>query len=143
MSTNLSRFKEAQENYYFQAFEEIKRGKKQSHWMWFIFPQIQGLGHSSTSRYFSIQNMEEATDYLKDPILGIRLIEICNELLKLKCSDAYSIFGSPDHLKLKSSVTLFSQVENANPVFTSILDRFYGGKPDDLTLMIIEELSLK
>ncbi|GAB1416937.1 DUF1810 domain-containing protein [Paludibacter sp.] len=139
----LTRFIQAQENDYFIALEEIKRGKKQSHWMWYIFPQIQGLGHSSTSKYFAIANIEEATEYLNHPILGNRLIEICNELLKLYNNDAYSIFGSPDNRKLKSSITLFSQVPDANPIFKSVLDKFFDGEPDYKTLKKLNELNLK
>jgi uncharacterized protein (DUF1810 family) len=137
MSINLSRFIEAQEKSYFIALEEIKRGRKRSHWMWYIFPQLKGLGYSSTSKYYGIENMEEATEYLNHPIVGIRLIEICEELLKLDTNDAYSIFGSPDYMKLKSSVTLFSQVENANPVFVSVLNKFFDGKSDDKTLNLL------
>ena len=143
MSANLSRFIEAQERSYSGALEEIKKGKKQGHWMWYIFPQIQGLGYSFTSKHFAIQNIEEATEYLNDTVLGSRLIEICNELLKLDCNDAYSIFGSPDDLKLKSSVTLFSQVENANPVFMAVLEKFFDNKPDFLTLKKLGDLSAK
>jgi len=143
MSANLFRFIEAQERSYSAALEEIKRGRKRGHWMWYIFPQIQGLGYSSTSQYYAIQNIEEATEYLNDTVLGTRLIEICNELLKLDSNDAYSIFGSPDHLKLKSSVTLFSQVENANPVFVAILEKFFDNKPDNLTLKKLDDLSEK
>ena len=90
-----------------------------------------------------IQNIEEATEYLNDAVLGARLIEICNELLKLDSNDAYSIFGSPDHLKLKSSVTLFSQVESANPVFMAVLEKFFDNKHDSLTLEIVDNLSVK
>ena len=143
MSANLFRFIEAQERDYSIALEEIKKGRKQGHWMWYVFPQIQGLGYSSTSQHFAIQNIEEATEYLNDTVLGTRLIEICNELLKLDCNDAYSIFSSPDHLKLKSSVTLFSQVENANPVFVAVLEKFFDNKPDNLTLKKLDDLSAK
>jgi uncharacterized protein (DUF1810 family) len=141
MSANLSRFIEAQERSYSIALEEIKKGRKQSHWMWYIFPQIQGLGHSPPAQYYAIQNIEEATEYLNDTVLGTRLIEICNALLQLDCNDAYSIFGSPDNLKLKSSVTLFSQVENTNPVFMTVLEKFFDNKPDNLTLKILDDLS--
>jgi len=143
MSANLFRFIEAQERSYSIALEEIKKGRKQGHWMWYVFPQIQGLGHSPTSQYYAIQDIEEAAEYLNDTVLGTRLIEACNELLKLDCNDAYSIFGSPDHLKLKSSVTLFSQVENVNPVFTAILEKFFDNTHDDLTLKILDDLSAK
>lgn len=139
----LTRFIQVQEKDYPIALEEIKRGKKQSHWMWYIFPQIQGLGHSPTSKNYAIANIEEATEYLRHPILGIRLIEICNELLKLDNNDAHSIFGSPDHRKLKSCVTLFSQVPNASPIFKSVLDKFFDGEPDYRTLRKLDELSLK
>ena len=139
MKTNLSRFIEAQDQSYSMALEEIKNGRKRGHWMWYIFPQIQGLGHSPTSQYYAIQNIEEATEYLNDTILGTRLIEICNELIKLESNDAYSIFGSPDHRKLKSSVTLFSQVENANPIFMAVLKKFFNGKLDDRTLRFIKK----
>jgi len=143
MSANLSRFIEAQEKSYSIALEEIKKGRKQGHWMWYIFPQIQGLGYSSTSQYYAIQNIEEATEYLNHKVLGIRLIEICDELLKLDGNDAYSIFGTPDHLKLKSSVTLFSKVENANHVFMAVLEKFFDNKPDNLTLKKLDDLSEK
>jgi uncharacterized protein (DUF1810 family) len=138
MNINLSRFIEAQEKSYSIALEEIKRGRKRSHWMWYIFPQLKGLGYSSTSKYYGIENIEEATEYLNHPIVGTRLIEICEELLKLDTNDACSVFGSPDYMKLKSSVTLFSQVENANPVFVSVLNKFFDGKSDDKTLKLLQ-----
>ncbi|MCO5249779.1 MAG: DUF1810 domain-containing protein [Chitinophagales bacterium] len=97
---NLSRFITAQERDYFIALEEIKRGRKQSHWMWYIFPQIKGLGHSSISQYYGIIDLEEAQEYLNHPVLGQRLVEICQELLKLDTRDAYEIFGWPDNKKL-------------------------------------------
>ena len=141
MNANLSRFIVAQEKNYSIALEEIKKGRKQNCWMWYIFPQIQGLGDSSTSQYYAIQSIDEAVEYLNDKVLGTRLIEICNELLKLDSNDAYSIFGSPDHLKLKSSVTLFSQVENANPVFMAVLEKFFQKMNDSLTLKKLDDLS--
>ncbi|MDR1054810.1 MAG: DUF1810 domain-containing protein [Prevotellaceae bacterium] len=137
MNANLSRFIEAQAKSYSIALEEIKRGRKRSHWMWYVFPQIKGLGYSSTSKYYSIENIEEATEYLNHPILGGRLIQICEELLKLETNNAYSIFGNPDYIKLKSSVTLFSQVGDTNPVFVSVLDKFFDGKFDDKTLNLL------
>ena len=143
MNEKLNRFLEAQEKDYAIALEEIRKGRKQGHWMWYIFPQIQGLGHSSTSKYYAIQNIEEATEYLNHLILGTRLIEICNELLKLDNNDAYSIFGSPDHRKLKSSITLFLQVENANPVFKAVIEKFFDGKPDYRTIEKLENISAK
>jgi len=143
MSSDLSRFIESQERSYSIALEEIKKGKKQSCWMWFIFPQIQGLGSSGMTRKYAIRNIEEATEYLNDEVLGTRLIEICSELLKLDSKNAYSIFGNPDQLKLHSSVTLFSQVESANPVFKAVLEKFFDNQPDDKTLKILGDLSVK
>src|SRR4051794_15709032 len=100
---SLERFVEAQESDYEAALSEIENGRKQSHWMWYIFPQVQGLGFSETSKFYAIRNFNEAEEYLKHPVLGSRLILICTELLKLASKDANRIFGSPDDLKLKSS----------------------------------------
>ena len=133
---NLQRFIEAQETKYEVALTEIRNGKKQSHWMWYIFPQIQGLGFSETSKYYAINGTAEAKDFLKHPLLGERLIHISTELLKLHSNDAYKIFGSPDDLKLHSSMTLFSSL-NMNPVFQQVLDKFYKGKKDTKTLQIL------
>ena len=134
----LKRFIEAQEHTYDVALSEIKAGRKKSHWVWFIFPQIQGLGFSETARYYAIKDLNEATVYLHHPILGERFIRISNALLHLKTSDAHGIFGSPDDLKLKSSMTLFSSIENANPVFPAILEKFFGGAKDPKTLRILK-----
>ncbi|MGI8635585.1 MAG: DUF1810 domain-containing protein [Segetibacter sp.] len=135
---NLTRFIKAQESDYEIALSEIKSGRKQSHWMWYIFPQIQGLGFSETSKYYAIKDISEAEEFLKHPVLGKRLIEICNELLKLPSNDANRIFGSPDDLKLKSSMTLFGSLET-NPVFQQVLDKFFNGTKDNKTLNIIEQ----
>ncbi|MEO5572609.1 MAG: DUF1810 domain-containing protein [Bacteroidia bacterium] len=137
MENNLNKFIEAQEKDYEVALKEIKNGKKQSHWMWYIFPQIAGLGVSSTSKYYAIKNMEEAKDYFNHPILGARLIEISNEFLKLDNNNAEVIFGSPDDKKLKSSMTLFSQIEDTNPVFKLVLDKFFNGNSDKKTIQIL------
>lgn len=135
---NLKRFIDAQESSYPIALNEIKNGKKQSHWMWFIFPQVQGLGLSATSKYYAINDLNEAGEFLQHPILGGRLIQICYELLNLESNDAHKIFGSPDDLKLKSSMTLFSSVHNTDPVFQSVLNKFFKGSKDGKTLQIIE-----
>ena len=134
---NLQRFIDAQKSDYAIAITEIKNGRKQSHWMWYIFPQIQGLGFSSTSRFYAIKDIQEAEAFLQNPILSSRLIEICNQLLELKTNDAHKIFGSPDDLKLKSSITLFSEMPGSNPIFQSVLDKFFNGKKDNKTLQII------
>jgi len=134
---NLQRFIDAQKEDYQIALSEIKQGKKRSHWMWYIFPQIQGLGLSPTSRLYAIKDLHEAQEFLQDPLLGNRLVNICNELLALKTSDAHAIFGSPDDLKLKSSMTLFASINNVNQVFQLVLDKFFNGTRDDKTLRII------
>ncbi|GAB2873208.1 DUF1810 domain-containing protein [Hymenobacter ruber] len=133
---NLQRFIAAQSSSYQTALSEIKNGRKRSHWMWFIFPQIQGLGLSETARFYAVADAQEAKDYLAHPVLGARLLEICQALLGLKSSDAYDIFGSPDDLKLRSSMTLFAAV-GRSPVFRQVLEKFYGGAQDDKTLRIL------
>lgn len=139
MKTNLNRFLDAQENDYEIALAEIKNGKKQSHWMWYIFPQIAGLGFSDTSKYFAIKDLFEAKEYLNHQILRNRLVEISNELLKLENRNAREIFGSMDDKKLKSSMTLFSQVEGANSVFQKILDKFFVGSQDQKTMQLLNK----
>jgi uncharacterized protein (DUF1810 family) len=134
---NLQRFLTAQEGVYDKALKEIKNGRKKSHWMWFIFPQIMGLGFSETSMFYAIKNLEEAAAYLKHPVLGSRLIEICNELLNLENDDAGNIFGSPDNLKLRSSLTLFSEIQNTDPVFNLVLNKFFDGVKDPKTLGLL------
>jgi uncharacterized protein (DUF1810 family) len=134
--TNLERFINAQERSHQIALSEIKNGKKQSHWMWYIFPQVQGLGFSDTSKFYAIKNIDEAKEFLLHPVLGTRLVNLCNELLKLESDDANSIFGSPDDLKLKSSMTLFASL-NVNPVFQMVLDKFFNGTGDTKTLELI------
>jgi uncharacterized protein (DUF1810 family) len=135
---NLQRFLNAQEKDYQIALSEIKNGKKQSHWMWYIFPQIEGLGFSETSKFYAIKNIHEAREFLKHPVLGSRLIEICNELLKLETNDPHTIFGNPDDLKLRSSMTLFSSLLNTNFVFQKVLDKYFDGKKDSKTLEILK-----
>lgn len=136
---NLQRFLNAQEKDYSIALSEIKNGKKKSHWMWYIFPQIQGLGFSETSKFYAIKNLREAEDFLNHPVLGSRLIEICNELLNLETIDPHKIFGSPDDTKLLSSVTLFSSLPGTDTVFQKVLNKLFDGKKDEKTLVIIRE----
>ena|ERR1700750_3025205 len=137
MDNSLKRFTDAQENSYAAAFSEIQQGKKKSHWMWFIFPQIAGLGFSETSRYYAITDVQEATSFLKHPVLGPRLISISRELLSLKTNDAHQVFGGPDDLKLHSCMTLFSSLPDADPVFQKVLEKFFNGRKDLKTLQII------
>jgi len=134
---SLERFVDAQAGTYQDALTEIKNGRKQSHWMWYIFPQIHGLGFSETSKFYGIKNLNEAEEYLKHQVLGNRLVIICEELLRLPSNDANKIFGSPDNLKLKSSMTLFASIPGANPVFERVLRKFFNGAKDDKTLAII------
>ena len=139
MNTDLERFIDAQRRSYDIALAEIKNGRKRSHWMWYIFPQITGLGESETSIYYAIKDIEEATNFLHHKILGSRLIEISTELLRLENNDARSIFGFPDYLKLQSSMTLFSLVDNAHEVFTQVLQKFFDGQQDNNTIEILKD----
>lgn len=136
MNSRLDRFLTAQERSYDAALSEIKNGRKRSHWMWYIFPQIAGLGMSSTAQYYSIADIEEAREYITHPVLGARLLEISRALLTLDSSDATAVMGYPDDLKLRSSMTLFAQVSE-DPVFNAVIDKFYGGRPDTRTLHIL------
>jgi uncharacterized protein (DUF1810 family) len=134
---DLKRFTEAQERDYATALAEIKRGRKLSHWMWYIFPQIAGLGFSSTSKFYAIKDRSEAESYLAHPVLGERLVEISNALLEIEGKTANQIFGSPDDMKLKSSMTLFGTLDDANPVFQKVLDKYFDGAKDRRTLELI------
>ena len=131
--SNLDRFIKAQENDYETALNEIENGHKQSHWIWYIFPQLQGLGFSSMSQFYGIKDEEEAIDYMNHPVLRERLLEISQALLSLDCNDPVRVMGSPDNLKLQSSMTLFSIVSK-EPVFQKVLDKFYDGQEDQSTL---------
>lgn len=134
---NLQRFLDAQKSSYQTALTEIKNGKKRSHWMWYIFPQIQGLGFSETSKFYAIKDVSEAEAYLQHPVLGARLIEISKVAAELSSSNAMQVFGSPDDMKLKSSMTLFAALDDPNPVFQAVLNKFFGGKTDGQTLKMI------
>jgi uncharacterized protein (DUF1810 family) len=132
----LERFLSAQEKDYELALSEIKRGKKTSHWMWYIFPQIMGLGHSETAKFYSIRDLKEAQDFLEHQILGKRLIEITAEVIKHKNKTAHEIFGSPDDLKFHSSMTLFSLIPGSDALFNTALQTFFSGRPDIKTIEI-------
>ncbi len=134
---DLSRFLEAQKNSYDTALREIKAGRKRSHWMWYIFPQIQGLGYSAMAQHYAIRDLDEARKYLQHPLLGPRLIEISEALLALEESDPRRVMGSPDDLKLRSCMTLFQSAAPEQSVFGKVLDKFYGGRPDGRTLEIL------
>jgi uncharacterized protein (DUF1810 family) len=138
----LSRFVEAQARCYARVLEELAAGEKTSHWMWFIFPQLRGLGMSSTARRFGLSGLEEARAYLAHPLLGARLRECTQLVLAVRDRSAYEIFGSPDDLKLRSCLTLFAQAVAPSPapetrVFGEALARYYGGEPDPRTLELL------
>jgi uncharacterized protein (DUF1810 family) len=141
-NNDLTRFLDAQNKLYLTAFSELKKGKKQTHWMWFIFPQIKGLGKSSIADYYAIADINEARAYLQHPILARHLIEISKQLLaSAKNKSAETILGDLDARKLRSCLTLFSQVENADPIFKELLDRFFSGQLDPLTLSLTNIMS--
>lgn len=140
MEQDLNRFIKAQENSFAEALSEIKSGRKRSHWMWYIFPQFKGLGFSETSKYYSIKDLDEAKKYLSHPILGERLKLITKELLILNENNANKVFGSPDDLKLKSSMTLFATIDTSEEnIFNAVLDKFFDGQNDNKTLTLIKE----
>lgn len=135
--SNLKRFKDVQAKDYDTALAEIRSGRKVSHWMWYIFPHVAGLGTTDISRHYAIKDIGEATAYLMDQELGLRLTNICKALLELETNNAYQVFGSPDNLKLKSSMTLFDAVPATFPVFGQVLDKFYGGQRDQRTFQLL------
>jgi len=136
---NLQRFIQAQEGVYQKVISELKSGKKRTHWMWFIFPQIEGLGKSSVSQYYAIRNLEEAREYLSHSVLGERLKECTRILLDLEGLAVEDIFGYPDNLKLKSSLTLFALVAGPDSIFERALKKFFSGEKDQLTLKILQK----
>lgn len=134
---DLHRFIEAQNGIYEQALGELKTGRKRSHWMWFIFPQIAGLGTSPMAEKYAIRSAEEASAYLADPILGSRLLRCVESILAIKDRSAHDIMGSPDDLKLRSSMTLFSAISDHGSPFHKAIDHFYDGTFDDRTISIL------
>lgn len=140
MTIDLSQFLRAQETAYPIALAEIKAGKKQSHWMWYIFPQYKGLGLSHTSIFYSIKSLDEAKAYLLHPVLGARLKEITSALLFLEHKNALSVFGSPDDMKLRSCMTLFDIADGTDTnVFKKVLDVYFDSIPDNRTLQLIQQ----
>jgi len=131
---NLNRFVEAQASDFEPACAELRAGRKRSHWIWYIFPQIAGLGYSSTSRHYAISSKQEAEAYLAHPILGPRLRECTRLVNEVEGRSAYEIFGTPDDMKFRSSITLFAQATTDNAVFTDALQKYFAGLPDTLTL---------
>ena len=137
---NLNRFIEAQMVTYEGAMLELARGRKDSHWVWYIFPQIEGLGNSDTIKLYAIKSLEEGRAYLKHPVLGPRLIKACEILLRLKDASMDEVMGFPDDLKLLSSMTLFESVSDSNSIFTSIINVYFDNEPDKKSLKIIESM---
>ena len=138
---DLNRFAEAQNGVYPIAFKELQEGRKRSHWMWYIFPQLKHLGHSYNAKYYGITGIEEATAYLQHPVLGQRLREVAETILNLSGNDAEAVFGGIDALKLRSSMTLFDVVEPGS-VFDKVLMKFFDGKRDFKTLKILKSSTL-
>jgi len=130
---DLNRFVQAQAPIYADALAELSAGCKRSHWMWFIFPQIDGLGFSETTKRYSIKTLAEARTYLAHPVLGARLVECTRTILALEGGTALGIFGKPDDMKLQSSMTLFASISPASSVFSAVLDKYFKGKPDPRT----------
>lgn len=135
---NLERFKRAQEYDYESALREILSGRKTGHWMWYVFPQMRGLGQSDMSDYFGIGSLDEAKAYLADPVLGARLAGISGALLGQQERDPMKIFGYPDGLKLRSCMTLFSEAGGESSVYRQVLDAFYHGEKDARTMALLE-----
>lgn len=134
---DLSRFVLAQEDDYAHALAEITAGRKRSHWMWYIFPQFDGLAFSSTSKHYSIKSVEEANAYLSHPVLGPRLLECAEAAVAVEGRSALEVFGSPDDLKLRSCATLFAFVSPPGSVFHRLLDKFFQGQRDEKTLRLL------
>ena len=137
MGYDLNRFRKAQDKDYDLALSEIKAGRKRSHWIWYIFPQLKGLGMSSLAEYYGLQDLDEAKAYLADPVLRERLIEISGALLALDSSDPVSVMGFPDDLKLRSCMTLFSEADPEETVFQKVLNKFYNGRKDERTIQLL------
>ena len=136
---DLTRFLKAQEDSYQTALLEMKAGRKKSHWMWYIFPQIHGLGRSSMAQRYAIRDLAEAKEYIEHPVLGPRLVEISEALLEHEGLDARMIMGQPDDLKLRSCMTLFQLAAPEEPVVGKVLEKYFGGRPDERTIAIIKE----
>jgi uncharacterized protein (DUF1810 family) len=136
---DLSRFVEAQSSSYAAALAELKGGEKQTHWMWFIFPQVAGLGTSPMAKRYAIQSRAEAAAYLEHPLLGVRLRECVNALLGVEDRSAEQIMGDPDFRKLQSSMTLFAEIAPAEERFARVLEKYYGGRRDQRTVDFLYE----
>ena len=137
MENGLERFVEAQSRDYETALREIRGGRKRSHWMWYIFPQLRGLGYSSTAQFYGIRDLQEARDYMAHALLGPRLLEISEALLGLETDNPGAVMGYPDDLKLCSCMTLFELAAPEQPVFARVLEKYYAGRRDQRTLALL------
>ncbi len=139
---DLERFIKKQEVYYETALDEINNGYKKSHWIWFIFPQLKELGRSETAIYYGLNGISEAREYYNNKYLREHLIEISEALLKLEYKNIRKIMGYPDNLKLKSCMTLFEIVDPSEKVFKDVLERYYGGRRDEKTIELVNEVNI-
>lgn len=137
---NLDRFIHAQEEVYADVLAELQRGRKRSHWMWFIFPQVAGLGHSALAMFYAIKNLDEATQYLNHPVLGVRLLECSKTVLGHQGKSVKDIFDWPDDLKLRSSMTLFSCVTGTGSIFDEVLQRYFEAERDQRTIELLGKI---
>ena len=134
----LQRFVDAQAPVFDDVCDELAAGRKTTHWIWFIFPQLRELGRSATARFYGLESRDEALAYWQHPVLGPRLKQCAELVLQVSGKTAHDIFGTPDELKLRSCMTLFAAVAGEEPVFTRVLERYYGGMPDGRTLALLE-----
>lgn len=136
---DLQRFLDAHNQAYLRALSEVRNGKKETHWMWFLFPQLKGLGKSDTAKFYALSGLLEAREYLGHPVLGRHLLEITAELLKITDRTASELFGHPDDLKLHSSMTLFAEAADGNPLFSKVINHYFGGNKDLSTLQLLKK----
>ena len=139
----LDRFISVQEGIFEDVLTELGNGRKQTHWMWFIFPQVDGLGFSATTKYYAIKSLEEGQQYLNHPVLGLRLLQCTQLILAFEGKSAYEIFGSPDDMKLQSSMTLFAQVVGIDSVFAEVLVNYFHGQRDERTIALLGSPPMK
>lgn len=137
---NLERFVLAQQRNYADELREMQNGKKESHWIWYVFPQIRGLGSSHMSQKYALSGLEEARAYLAHPVLEPQLLECCQAALEIPTNDPREVFGFPDDVKFCSCLTLFALAEPSRPIFEELLDKFYDGKKDPRTIRILEQM---
>lgn len=136
---NLQRFLDAQDQTYDTALAEIRNGHKESHWMWYIFPQLLGLGFSDIAKFYGIRGLQEANAYFSHPVLGPRLLEVTNSVMQIPGKSATQIFGVPDDVKFRSCMTLFALTDNADPIFNTAVEKYFNGLQDEYTLDLLQK----